>query len=799
MFASTLVMFYKEGGDAREQAKRMLQLFLTSIAKEASLLMAESFRDIVRTIGFNLYSVDADRGQPNLSDSSQKQLLHIILTELVKLAPVHPNFRLCSATLKDSLFYAASMYQLTEAATFEASLKDRAQTLGRPRNCPKLYVTIGGPPAVREFEPELQEARVLVTEANVLSYPVPQLIDHIPTATGEDSKSNGSDDTIISSGRQGIVSFRFGVKNVVIRCPALFKLRLLDGKSNPNLRMDAITLLSGPGGILAVRKDSLFGLGECREKSSSFVYFDKRHLAQGLDKLYTPLIVFPSHGSAWHFFEQESPLNTILIGSGVVLRQDQPKLWQPSLLPRILPLPTVIHDLPRRLALAKQLHGAGMTEDFIDFCTRLISCAMDADDEVDEDLLSNIIGAWESLGNGEMDFNDFFEVAGHQVDPSDARCSFEDLHRRMYKHKKAVLDVLRCEQHGNQHDVDLLVFIGVKAKGLQDRDFTPRLPEVDESMSHLVRLLDGRLADAVFDRNPLCRVAGAKDVDFGLIYHGSMARQLDSPILSWISLCVLSPLDAPVRDYYIAAFLSSLCPRVPSIQWNTQLHQQVIAHSLAEVCPVPAVAKSLQVIFALPSPLDKYFRHVGGVFGIYICDPTAHDTLLRTLKVPMRTVDAIACQQRGITSADQLYKEIISFFENSILIVYVRGLAKIEDRLLKWCAEYTKASGYRFIYFEGTNIGQNFSENRDRCNTTLYSALSLEEMEVLAANKQVSSSTSILEVHFADVEPDFQPTIPMESTCKEGQWKRAMREWLGMDGDHEASTKQPLSAFVIFR
>ena len=48
-------------------------------------------------------------------------------------------------------------------------------------------------------------------------------------------------------------------------------------------------------------------------------------------------------------------------------------------------------------------------------------------------------------------------------------------------------------------------------------------------------------------------------------------------------------------------------------------------------------------------------------------------------------------------------------------LVYVIGLDTIDDALLKWLAEYTRAHPWRFVYLENTQTSWNFSENRDRC------------------------------------------------------------------------------------
>ncbi len=62
-----------------------------------------------------------------------------------------------------------------------------------------------------------------------------------------------------------------------------------------------------------------------------------------------------------------------------------------------------------------------------------------------------------------------------------------------------------------------------------------------------------------------------------------------------------------------------------------------------------------------------------------------------------------------------MYLEIIGKFSALTWIVYVMGLEKIDDSLLKWLAEYTKEHPWRFVFLENTQTSWNFSENRDRC------------------------------------------------------------------------------------
>lgn len=69
---------------------------------------------------------------------------------------------------------------------------------------------------------------------------------------------------------------------------------------------------------------------------------------------------------------------------------------------------------------------------------------------------------------------------------------------------------------------------------------------------------------------------------------------------------------------------------------------------------------------------------------------------------------------------EDYYSKITSAFRELTCFVYVRGMPLINDRLLKWCCEYTERIPWRFIVLEGTDTTYNFSENRDRCVYTFY-------------------------------------------------------------------------------
>jgi hypothetical protein len=118
--------------------------------------------------------------------------------------------------------------------------------------------------------------------------------------------------------------------------------------------------------------------------------------------------------------------------------------------------------------------------------------------------------------------------------------------------------------------------------------------------------------------------------------------------------------------------------------------------------------------------------------------------LLQEKRFNIEIVDLGATAMSKDASSDEIYLQIIGSFKEWTTIVYVQGLALIEDIILKWCCEvspdaaitpnslpcsqYTERCPWRFIYFENTNSAFNFAENRDRCNYMYYERPSLNEM-----------------------------------------------------------------------
>jgi hypothetical protein len=145
------------------------------------------------------------------------------------------------------------------------------------------------------------------------------------------------------------------------------------------------------------------------------------------------------------------------------------------------------------------------------------------------------------------------------------------------------------------------------------------------------------------------------------------------------------------------------------------LNLLVIAHCLAKALPSPNQVKDLfSRAFHVPSTFLHFTHRKNNVYGIHI----VKGGTLEELKKHGAVVGECDLAYDALTSSKDnasMYLSIVNTFSKFIWLVYVSGLDVIDDALLKWLAEYTKAHPWRFIYLENTQTCWNFSENRDRC------------------------------------------------------------------------------------
>ncbi len=148
---------------------------------------------------------------------------------------------------------------------------------------------------------------------------------------------------------------------------------------------------------------------------------------------------------------------------------------------------------------------------------------------------------------------------------------------------------------------------------------------------------------------------------------------------------------------------------------NGELNLLVIAHCVAKALPYPNDVKEL---FSSAWHVDPSFlpfiARKNDTYGVHI----VRGGTLKTLKAYYaRVVECDLGYDNTTRSKDNagLYLSIINNFSDFVWLVYVTGLREIEDSLLKWLAEYTRAHPWRFVYLENCQTSWNFSENRDRC------------------------------------------------------------------------------------
>ena len=215
-------------------------------------------------------------------------------------------------------------------------------------------------------------------------------------------------------------------------------------------------------------------------------------------------------------------------------------------------------------------------------------------------------------------------------------------------------------------------------------------------------------------------------------------------LLHWLSVLGRAPLPESLRNWFFNkldngndrfAAPSRLSPDViercrpesanlkkakPFSSLNLIMVAKCIANTYPGVGPIrDAIVNS----FHLPvSPCDieeanSFCERKNKLYGVHIVRPgTAED--LDRLGFEYSTCDLTFEMLTQSKDDSGLYLKIIDSFSEQQFIVYVKGLFKISDRLLKWTAEYSVQYPWRFIYFEGTDVTWNFPENRDRCVLT---------------------------------------------------------------------------------
>jgi hypothetical protein len=186
-------------------------------------------------------------------------------------------------------------------------------------------------------------------------------------------------------------------------------------------------------------------------------------------------------------------------------------------------------------------------------------------------------------------------------------------------------------------------------------------------------------------------------------------------LLKWLTDLVRSPLPKAVINWFLDKLQNGLTVHMaPKIM---HLDLSVIAHCVAMSLPTPNDCRSLfarAFVGDIPKGFVRFCKRKNELYGIHIVKGGTLSELEKFgagVQTCMLGYDALT-QSKDNAS---MYLEIIGKFSALTWIVYVTGLDKIDDALLKWLAEYTKEHPWRFVYLENTQTSWNFSENRDRC------------------------------------------------------------------------------------
>jgi hypothetical protein len=185
-------------------------------------------------------------------------------------------------------------------------------------------------------------------------------------------------------------------------------------------------------------------------------------------------------------------------------------------------------------------------------------------------------------------------------------------------------------------------------------------------------------------------------------------------LLRWLVDLVRSPLPTAAIHWFLdklenGATTQSVPSLTSSVSANGKaseneiggnLNLLVIAHCIAKALPSPNEAKSLfSSAFHIPPSFLRFTNRKNDIYGIHI----VRGGTLKELQDHGAVVEVCDLGYDALTRSKDnasMYLSIIKLFSKFIWLVYVIGLDTIDDALLKWLAEYTRAHPWRFVYLE---------------------------------------------------------------------------------------------------
>ncbi|KAL6063483.1 CAZy families GT2 protein (Fragment), variant 3 [Balamuthia mandrillaris] len=208
----------------------------------------------------------------------------------------------------------------------------------------------------------------------------------------------------------------------------------------------------------------------------------------------------------------------------------------------------------------------------------------------------------------------------------------------------------------------------------------------------------------------------------------------------WLVNVLNSPLSLEHKAWFLnlCSHFYPLLPPIAASSTTTARSSSVVAHCLAQNCPIHFLRQVLLGTCLVPQTIEPFCRRKDCKYGVYFVN-THTLKRMRDLGLPLALVDLSSEIESGTVSPDHIYERMVSHFTGFTCFVFVQGLPVIDDLLLKWCCEYTEKFPWRFFFFEGTDTSFNFSENRDRCNYSFYFRHSLNEWQLGAAGHNITT------------------------------------------------------------
>lgn len=194
----------------------------------------------------------------------------------------------------------------------------------------------------------------------------------------------------------------------------------------------------------------------------------------------------------------------------------------------------------------------------------------------------------------------------------------------------------------------------------------------------------------------------------------SEMRELRASLLKWIIDVLRAPMSENMRQYFLSKTAELGGPAPPQYS-DEYINMAVVAHCIALKCPATSHTAALRDVLLkgpdVPPSVLPFIQRQGNDYGVYVVGSGTYERMLQLgLQVKLKDLSPEAGTSEGAATAaasgrggagvvgaglhsvsiNQLYLDTVREFTDLCCFVYVRGLPRIEDTLLKWLAEYTK-------------------------------------------------------------------------------------------------------------